>query len=146
MDITNIFCQSLSVTSHAKTFLTVCRFRTNLVSVCKNCYPFERLGLCVRKRICLKINFRRVSIPKPFRRQPHASNDLLFSRSRTLRILFTNVSYMNSYASLLLSSHLRFHIINRLSTVSTTVLVNTEVFFNKFPENNISYLLRFCSL
>ena len=31
--ITNIFCQSLGVTSHAKTFLTVCRFRTDLVSV-----------------------------------------------------------------------------------------------------------------
>ena len=74
--------------------------------------------------ICSKINFSRVSIPKPFRRQPLTSNDLLFSRSRTLWILFTNVSYMNSYASLLLCSHRRFHIINRLSTVSTYVLVN----------------------
>ena len=35
MDITNIFCQSLGVTSHAKTFLTVCRFRTDLVSILK---------------------------------------------------------------------------------------------------------------
>ena len=37
MDITNIFCQSLGVTSLAKTLLTVCRFRTDLGSsdVCK---------------------------------------------------------------------------------------------------------------
>ena len=69
MDIANIFCQSLGVTSHEKTFLTVCRFRTHLVSVStvwgirskttvtrsngfgylfgKNCHPFERLGLSV---------------------------------------------------------------------------------------------------
>ena len=33
MAITNIFCQSLGMTSHAKTFLTACRFRTDLVSV-----------------------------------------------------------------------------------------------------------------
>ena len=33
MDITNTFCQSLGVTSHVKMFLTVCRFRTDLVSV-----------------------------------------------------------------------------------------------------------------
>ena len=51
--------------------------------------------------ICSKVNFIRVSIPKPFRLQPLASNDVLFSRSHTLRVLFPNVSYMNSYASLL---------------------------------------------
>ena len=70
---------------------------------------------------------------------------MLFSRSRTLRVLFTNVSYMNSYASLLLCGHLRFQIINRLSTVSTYVLVSSLVFsfFNKFPENNIFYLYAF---
>ena len=33
MDIMNIFYRSLGVTSHAKTLLTVCRFRTNLVSI-----------------------------------------------------------------------------------------------------------------
>ena len=33
MDIGAIFCQSLGVTSHAKTFLTVCHFRMDLVSV-----------------------------------------------------------------------------------------------------------------
>ena len=33
MGIANIFCQSLGVTSHSKTFLTVCRFRTDLVFV-----------------------------------------------------------------------------------------------------------------
>ena len=44
MDITNIFCQSLSVTSHAKTFLTVCRFRTNLVSGLNGLgYPFAKI-------------------------------------------------------------------------------------------------------
>ena len=59
MNIVNIFCQSLSVTSHVKTFLTVCRFRTDLVSVwtargicsSKNCHPFEWLGLSVRKKL-----------------------------------------------------------------------------------------------
>ena len=33
MDIMNIFYRSLGVTSHTKTFLTVCRFRTDLVSI-----------------------------------------------------------------------------------------------------------------
>ena len=69
MDITNIFCQSLGVTSHSKMFLTVCRFRTDLVFVLtargirskkivirsnglgylfgQNCHLFERLGLSV---------------------------------------------------------------------------------------------------
>ena len=128
----NIFCHSLGVTSHAKTFLTVCRFRTargirsktvvirsNGLGYLfgKNCHPFERLGLSVRGKlssvrtawdirlkkllsvrtarairskknlstvrateaICSKINFSRVSIPKPCRRQPLASNNLLFS-------------------------------------------------------------------
>ena len=73
MDIANIFCQFLSVTSHTKTFLTVCRFWTDLVSVWtawgirskkivvlsnglrysfeKNCHPFERLGLSVWKKL-----------------------------------------------------------------------------------------------
>ena len=135
MNITNIFCQSLGVTSHAKTFLTVCRFRTawdirlkKLLSVrTAQAIRSEKNLSTVRvtEPICSKVNFSRVSIPKPFRRQPLASNDVLFSRSRTLRVLFTNVSYMNSYASLLLCSHLRFQIINQLSTVSTYVLVNT---------------------
>ena len=47
------------------------------------------------------------------------------TRSRTLRSLFTNASRMNSYGSLLLCGHLRVHIINRLSAVSTYVLFNT---------------------
>ena len=69
MGIANIFCQSLGVTSHSKTFLTVCRFRTDLVSVLtargirskkivirsnglgylfrENCHLFKRLGLSV---------------------------------------------------------------------------------------------------
>ena len=59
MDIANIFCQSLGVTSHAKMFLTVCRFWTGLVSICmawgirskKNCHPFEWLGLSVREKL-----------------------------------------------------------------------------------------------
>ena len=73
MDIANIFFQSLGVTSLAKTFPTVCRFRTDLVSVWtawgirsktivirssgfgylfgKNCHPFERLGLSVWKKL-----------------------------------------------------------------------------------------------
>ena len=62
MDIMNIFCQSLGVTSHVKTFLTVCRFRTDLASIQrkivirsndlgypfeKSCHLFELLGLSV---------------------------------------------------------------------------------------------------
>ena len=118
MDITNIFCQSLGLTSHVKTFLTVCCFQTDLVSLWtapgirskkivirlndlgypfgKSCHPFERLGVSVWKKlssartawavrlkkvvirskknlltvrateaICSKINFSRVSVPKP---------------------------------------------------------------------------------
>ena len=107
MDIANIFCQGLGVTSHAKTFLMVCRFRTDLVSVwtargirSKKIvirsnglgYPFEKLVIrsngsgypfeknlstvWATEAIFSKINFSRVSIPKPFRRWPLASNDL----------------------------------------------------------------------
>ena len=170
MDITNIFCQSLGVTSHAKMFLTVYRFRTDRlgVSVQKKLSSVRtawdirlkkllsvRTAWAIRSEknlstvrateaICSKVNFSRVSIPKPFRCQPLASNDVLFSRSRTLRVLFTNVSYMNSYASLLLCSHLRFEIINRLSKVSTQFQSILKLFFfNKFPENNIFYLYAF---
>ena len=71
MDITNIFWRSLGVISHAKTFVTDCRFRTDLVPVWtargirskkivirsndlgypfeKSCHPFERLGISVWK-------------------------------------------------------------------------------------------------
>ena len=70
MNIANIFCQSLGITSHPKTFLTVCNFLMDLVSdgsgypfkkiiihsnglgylFGKNCHPFERpaIGLSVR--------------------------------------------------------------------------------------------------
>ena len=118
MDIRNIFCQSLGVTSHVKKFLTVCCFQTDLVSLWmapstrsknivirsndlgypfgKSCHPFERLGVSIWKKlssaqmawairlkkvvirskknlltvrateaICSKINFSRVSVPKP---------------------------------------------------------------------------------
>ena len=120
----------------------------------KSCHPFERLGVSVWKKlssartawaiclkkvvirskknlltvrateaICSKINFSRVSVPKPI---------FLLATcvewSVILQVMYvknTNASYMNSYASLLFCSHLRFHIINRLSTVSTFVLVNT---------------------
>ena len=153
MDIANIFCQSLGVTSLPKTFLTVCRFRTDLVSVWtawgirsktivirwngfgylfgKNCHPFERLGLsvwqklssvrtawdirlekllsvqtaraiCSKKNlptvrateaICSEINFSRVPSQNHFVAS-HSRRNLLFSRSRRLRSLYTNASYM----------------------------------------------------
>ena len=73
MGIANIFCQSLGVTSHSKMFLTVCRFRTDLVFVLtargirskkivirsndlgypfeKSCHPFALLGLSVWKKL-----------------------------------------------------------------------------------------------
>ena len=90
MDITNIFCQSLGVTSHAKTFLTVCRFRTDLVSVWtawrgypfkENCHPFEQLGLSVWKRLSSvrmtrairlkKVVIRSNSLGYPFEKSCH---------------------------------------------------------------------------
>ena len=58
MDIANIFCQSLGVTSHAKTILMVCSFQTFGIrsnsSGCpfkKNCNPFERLGLSFQEKL-----------------------------------------------------------------------------------------------
>ena len=73
MDITNIFCQSLGVTSHVKKFLTVCCFQTDLVSLWtarsirskkivirsndlgypfgKSCHPLERLGVSIWKKL-----------------------------------------------------------------------------------------------
>ena len=70
----NIFCQSLGVTTHAKTFLAVCCFQMDLVSVWtargirskkivirlndlgypfgKSCHPFKkRLGVSVWKKL-----------------------------------------------------------------------------------------------
>ena len=44
--------------------------------------------------ICSRINFSQVSIPKPFYLYPLVSNDLLFSRSRMLWSLFTNLSWV----------------------------------------------------
>ena len=56
MDITNIFCRSLGVTSHAKTFLMVCRFRTDLVSILTARVAIEKKLSSVRTTwaICLK--------------------------------------------------------------------------------------------
>ena len=48
---------------------------------------------------------------------------------------------MNSYASLLLCSHLRFHIINRLSTVSTYVLVSSLKFFFQQVSRNFFFFI-----
>ena len=60
MTITKIFCQSLGVSSHAKTFLMVCLFRTDsrpfvqtaraIRSVPKKkCHLFERVVLSVER-------------------------------------------------------------------------------------------------
>ena len=64
MDIMNIFCQSLGVTSHAKTLLTVCCFRTDLVSVQENCHPFKRLRLSVWKRLSSVRTTRAIRLKK----------------------------------------------------------------------------------
>ena len=70
MNIEKIFCQSLGVTSHVKTFLMVCHFQTDscsnefgirlitarvIHSEKKKCHPFKWLGLSVQKKnvICL---------------------------------------------------------------------------------------------
>ena len=45
MNIANIVCRSLGVIYHAKTFHTVCRFRTNLVSIwTTRGYPFNEIS------------------------------------------------------------------------------------------------------
>ena len=56
MDITNIFCRSLGVTSHAKTFLMVCRVRTDLVSILTAQVAVQKKLSSVRTTwaICLK--------------------------------------------------------------------------------------------
>ena len=140
MDITNIFCQSLGLTSHVKTFLTVCCFQTDLVSLWtalgirskkivirlndlgylfgKSCHPFERLGVSVWKKlsstqtawairlkkvvirskknlltvrateaICSKINFSRVSVPKP----------ILWLATRAERSVILQVTYVKNF-------------------------------------------------
>ena len=73
MDITNIFCQSLGVTSHAKTFLTVCRFRTDLVSCLNGSgYPFKKKFVRTTWAIRLK-NFviRSNDLDYPFQKSCH---------------------------------------------------------------------------
>ena len=62
MDITNIFCQSLGVTSHAKMFLTL-RF-----AIFKRIwYLFERLGLSVQEKIVICSN----DLGYPFEKSCH---------------------------------------------------------------------------
>ena len=169
MDIANIFCQFLSVTSHTKRFLTVCRFWTDLVSVWtawgirskkivvlsnglrysfeKNCHPFERLGISVWKN-CYLFERLRLSIRKRINFVDHSSDwSYLFKdkfspsfHPKTIsslancveRSVFLQVMYVTKfvykriiYGSLLHCSHLRLHIINSLSTVSTYVLFST---------------------
>ena len=73
MDIANIFCQSLGVTSHAKTFLTVCRFRTDLVSCLNGSgYPFKKKFVRTTWAIRLK-NFviRSNDLDYPFQKSCH---------------------------------------------------------------------------
>ena len=72
MDITNIFCQSLGVTFHAKTFLTVCRFRTDLVSV------LTAWGIR-SKKIVIRLNEKFCSLPAACRL---FSRGVIFTRAR----------------------------------------------------------------
>lgn len=84
------------------------------LSVRKNCYPFKWLELYVQRYY----NFSLVSIPKQFRCQ--SPGILEWSHYEVCLQIVMDLS-------LLLSSHLRFHVIIRFSTVSpsTLILLNT---------------------
>ena len=134
----------------------------------KDCHPFERLGISVFKKlltvrtaqairskknlsiirateaICSKINFRRVSIPKPFHHWPLVSNDLLFSRSRTLRSLFTNVSYTNLCSIVAIFAFILS--IDYRQYQHTFYSILKFFFGTSFPKIFNFYLLCFCSL
>ena len=128
---------------------TTCAIRSNGLLG----YPFEkklssvRTAMAIRSKTKLstvrateaifsKITVSQVSIPKQFRRY-FASNDLLFSSGHdTLRSLFTNALWILCHGSLLFA----------FICIDIRFIQYLRVFFNKFPENNIFYLLRFCSL
>ena len=208
MNIVNIFCQSLSVTSHVKTFLTVCRFQTDLVSVwtargicsSKNCHPFEWLGLSVQKRLssvwtawaihskgkcdlferlglsvwkklsstqaardirskkklatvrATKATFKHKFQPS-FNPKTISSlathlrwTNLLFSRSCTLRSLFTNTSWIVMDLCSFVAIFAFILSIDYRQYIDICFVLYFSFFSNKFPKNNIFYLLCFCSL
>ena len=103
---------------------------------CKeNLYPFERLGLSMRKnlssnrtgravcskKLCSKINLSRVSISQSSFVASHSSWTR-YSWVVTLRRLFTNASWIVKYLFLLLYSHLRFHCYRRCRRTIYSIL------------------------
>ena len=68
--ITNIFCQSLGVTSHAKMFLTVCRFRTDLASVQKKLSSVRTTWAIRLKKVVIRSN----GLGYPFEKSVSCSN------------------------------------------------------------------------
>ena len=103
-----------------------------------NCHPFERLWLSVREKLSSvrtawairlkKIVIRSNGLGYPFEK--------IVIRSNGLSYLFEKefVASLSYYQSIIDS--IDIHFIQYLSFY----------FFNKFPVNNIFYLLRFCSL
>ena len=79
MDIANIFCQSLGVNvPYGLPFSNGFGIRSKKIVIRSNSwgYPFEKIAIRSKKNlstvrstkaVCSKINFSRVSVPKPFR-------------------------------------------------------------------------------
>ena len=77
------------------------------------------------KAICSKINFSWVSIQNHFV-AIHSHRTICYSPGHVrYEVCLQMYHYMNSYGSLFLCSHLRFHIVDWLSTVLTYILFNT---------------------
>ena len=152
-------------------FLMVCHFRTDLVSVQKKLSSIRtawaicsikvviglkkklsvwtawdmRSTVRMTEAICSKINFSRVSIPKPFRRYSHSCQTICHSpghvryevclQTHHIWIVMDLCSFVAIFAFILSIEY--WH---------TVYSILKFFFFNKFPENNIFYLLHFCSL
>ena len=94
--------------------------------------------------ICSKINFSQVSIPKQFHRYSHLRRTIwyspgIFQGSRYEVCILSRIS-----APLQPSSLSYYHSI--IDSIDIRFIQYLRVFFNKFRENNIFYLLCFCSL
>ena len=122
MDITNIFCQSLGVTSHAETFPTVCRFRTDFVSVWtapgvrskkivirsndlgylfeKGCHPFERLGPSVWKKLSSVRTVCAIRLKKVVIRSEKNLSTVRATEAICSKVNFSRVSHPKTISSL----------------------------------------------
>ena len=168
-DIANIFCQSLGVTSHAKMFLMVCHngfgIRSKEIVIHSNGLGYLFSKSCHRfEKKVIRLN----GLGYPFNRlndwsylfkdkfQPSFHPKTISSLATHVKqSVILQVMYIMKFV---LQMHHLWIVMDLCSFVAIcTFILSIEYwhtfysilkffFFNTFPENNIFYLLHFCSL